>query len=428
MAALFRLSLKPPSGVVRTHKPNAHTVIILPRTAIVEDVRSTIGQSEDFRFLMTHGSTIKAVSAGYLPPILDSNVYLDDDPKISRQKEAYRNFLKQMWASLRASMHVDAVLTGSFSYYAERELAIALEELGLPFIVLQKENLKTPGLVNFFGYLYRDRRGPFGGRRILVYNEIERQLQIHNGIVGPDRVKVVGMPRLDRIHDWRRRHATDPAVRRGNAQILFFDFAPRTGLPVITRKQAYGAQFERLDDLTASLGWNVLSEETRRTVIVLAKENPALTVTIKTKGRLHDDQSMIDLLDRFGPQPSNLRIVSGGDPFELIAQSDVICGFNSTALLEGLAAGKDIIIPNFGEVFDEHHKPYVVDYGNAAEHADSPEDLTAQLRLYASERPEARAELGDAAMRVLYYWVGNSDGKAGERFRQALIDEMGSAA
>ena len=112
-------------------------------------------------------------------------------------------------------------MTGSYSYCAERELASATTSLGIPFIAFHKENLKTRGRVDFFERLYRERRGPFTGRKVLVYNQIERDLQVRAEVAPAAAIEIVGMPRLDRMHAWRRANAG--AVPAGT--ILFFAFS-----------------------------------------------------------------------------------------------------------------------------------------------------------------------------------------------------------
>ena len=124
------------------------------------------------------------------------------------------------------------MISGNFSYATERELASAMQELGVPFIALHKENLKTPGRVEFFERIYSERRGPFTGRKILVYNKIERDLQIRAGVAEAARIAITGMPRLDRMHAWRRGNASTVQCNH----ILFFVFSSATGMPRVARK------------------------------------------------------------------------------------------------------------------------------------------------------------------------------------------------
>jgi len=69
-------------------------------------------------------------------------------------------------------------------------------------------------------------------------------------------------------------------------------------------------------------------------------------------------------------------------------------------------------------------KPYVIHMGDAVEYATSPDDLVDKLRTAALARRTLNADLHDASIRALDKWVGNSDGRAGERVRNIIRSEI----
>ena len=236
VAILFRLlTRRMPSPTDRGGKKR-YNVLMIEKDTFYEDVLASLGSSPDVRVHVAHRMVVKAIAAAYLPPELDGNFYVSDDPKTIQAKRDYAAFLTSMWPYLSRLMSIDAIVSANFSYYAERELAGAMEALGVPFLALHKESLKSPGRMNFFADLYRSRRGPFTGRRILVYNEIERLVQTTAEVIAPDSVTVCGMPRLDRMHSWRQNEADGAANDSGRKQVLFFSFTKKTGLPQIRRK------------------------------------------------------------------------------------------------------------------------------------------------------------------------------------------------
>ena len=361
-----------------------------------------------------------------ITPLTHTNFYAVDDPEFHKGKHAYREFLIQMWTTLQRTVQIDAVVTGNFSYWAERELGTALESRGVPFIAIHKESMKTPGLVDFIGKLYRERRGLFMGRRIVVYSEGERQLQIDSGVVEPERISVGGMPRLDRLHEWRRTATNLPAMNVGRPQVVVFSFIPKGVLPRIVRRahDSDGAWEEELEEDFAKLSWKELAISTHRAILRLARENPELDVVVKSKEATRERTGTFQMLqDDLGLTP-NLNIVVGDDPCELIKASDVVCGFNTTALLEAICAGIPVVIPLFAEALEERMKPYVVHMGDAAEYAASPDDLVDKLRTAALARRTLNADLREASIRALDRWVGNSDGRAGERVRNIIRSEI----
>ena len=425
-AILFRLTLRELPDVEPPTVKTPHTILMLPRVIFTEDVAATFGGTGQFRVLRPFGSAMKSLASGIFPPLTHTNFYAVDDPELNTGKQAYREFLTQMWTTLQNTIQIDAVVTGNFSYWAERELGTALESLGVPFIAMHKESMKTPGLVDFIGKLYRERRGLFTGRRIVVYSEGERQLQIDSGVVEPERISVGGMPRLDRLHEWRRSTKCLPETNDGRPQVLLFSFIPKGVLPRIVRRahNSAGAWEEELDEDFAKLSWQQLATSTHSAISRLARENPELDVVVKSKEATRERTGTFQMLQDEVGLPTNLKIVVGDDPYELIKASDVVCGFNTTALLEAICAGIPVVIPLFAEAIEERMKPYVIHMGDAVEYATSPDDLVDKLRTAALARRTLNADLHDASIRALDKWVGNSDGRAGERVRNIIRSEI----
>lgn len=403
-----------------------YTIMMLPRVVFHEDVLAAFGDHQDFEIVEPPHSMIKALANEFLPAEIDTNNYVIDDLEVDRKKTEYRIFLKDIWQKLMRRRSVHAVVSGNFAYYAERELAAALEELGVPFVAMHKENLKSPGRIAFSENIYRNRRGRFGGRRILVYNEGEARLQINAGVVEPERISVCGMPRLDNIHRWRRNLSTAGPREARRPRVLFFSFTGSAVLPRIPRRSDAGfdANAEDLSENLSTLSWNRLAEQTHQAVRRLAEENPHIDVVVKSKVRMRERQEMHRLLNVADGLPDNLRMVEGGDPFDLIITANVISGFNSTALIESLAAGKPIVIPRYAEATLDRMQPYIVDLENAVEYADSPDDLMDRLRERALAKPSGSSELDAARKRVLQRWSGNPDGCSGKRVRDTILAEI----
>jgi glycosyltransferase involved in cell wall biosynthesis len=418
-----------PSGLAGRPKTGRKLrAFITAKQGFNEDIECSLGMSNEFEILAASRRALKGFAAGILAPGIDDNHYLTNDPSLEASKLAYRAFLKDVWKHVQRIKPIDVVLSGNFGYYAERELASALEEEGTPFIVLHKENMKSPGRVSFFRSVYAQRRGAFGGRRILVYNDIERRLQIESGVAREDQVVVAGMPRLDRIHAWRQKHAGKIPQQ---PQVLFFSFWRKTGLPLLARKTtgASSKRYERIGGGFDSLTWEMLSRETHQAMIALARSRPEAKVIVKSKGRSREVEDTFAMLGgRNAALPPNLQVVVGDDPFELLTASSVVVGFNTTGLLEGLAAGKPVIVPWFGEISSPGAEDYVVDLGQAIEYAASPEALVEQIGHYLDNPVPVPARLSQPAAQALERWLGNADGRAGERIVAAVKRDIEMSA
>lgn len=260
------------------------------------------------------------------------------------------------------------------------------------------------------GDFFKKTRGRFMGRRVFVYTELERDHQIEGGISRADQITIVGMPRLDRLHAWRKLAASGKVpARSAKPLVLVLAFIPNNFLP------SYSG-------IESDLAWGELCRGTYRAAVCLGRENPSIDVVVRPRG--HEVAEVETLVCREGPRPANVRVEADGDIMPLIQASWVICGHNTTALLEGLAAGKPVIVPHFSEAVDVRYQGYIVEHGKAVEHANSVDDLVARIARHCASPEPVREELSPAVKAELATWTGNADGRASERVSSALMREL----
>jgi hypothetical protein len=397
-------------------------VLNLNKPGFPGDIEESLLADPAFDVVYWPNYALKAIASGILAPQLNNRRYTSNEPAVEASKLEYRQFLLAMWTRLLAIKPIDAVVSANFGYYAQREFGAALKEAGTPLVVLHKENVKSPERVEYWRGIYRT-RGAFEGSKILVYNDTEKELQSETGVATREQIVTTGMPRLDRIHRWRKGHATEPP--QGAPQALLFSFWRKEKLTDMERVTDARTRIDVTDGEWANLSWTELCEGTHKAVVELAKRNPQARVVIKTKAHSRRVDDILEILGQCGEElPSNLSVVSGGDPFPLIVASSVIIGFNSTALLEALAAGKPVIVPQFGEANDPRMRPLVIDIGDGTERAHSPEELIEMASAHLKAMSSLPTELGPTAARALSYWVGNSDGLAGQRVRESVVEEI----
>ncbi|MBD3308032.1 hypothetical protein GF339_16440 [candidate division KSB3 bacterium] len=408
-AAVFWLNIhKLPSASPMPGKPR-YKLLLLRKAIFDEDAFVSFGACEQVQLYGISRKITKLIAYSFLPSHLNDDRYRSQSPDDDRQKQAYRQFLIQMWSRLRRVIQIDAVLTANFGYRSEQELAAALESLGIPCIALHKENLKTPKIAELYAEACRLYRTPFLGRKIFVYNEIERQAQITGRIVAPEDVIVTGVPRFDTTHQMRRKLATQPSTPASRPTIVFFFFT-QTPYP---------------RDWYEGIEWKQLLRQTFQAVVELARSNPECDVIIKTKASRLVHLSVLEpLVQEVQPLPETLQIIRGGDPLQLILQSDVVCSFNSTTILDALALDKPAVVPHFAEAARPEYQPFIVDYEEAVEYAASPQELQTKLLQIAREHRPVRAELPPHVVRILNTWMGNGDGQAAARVRQAVFAEL----
>ena len=162
------------------------------------------------------------------------------------------------------------------------------------------------------------------------------------------------------------------------------------------RKSTAGlpGKYEQLGEGRDSLTWETLARDTHQTIIEIARSRPDARFVVKSKDRSREFEDTLRMLGgRNAALPPNLEVVVGGDPFELLTASSVVVGFNTTGLLEGLAAGKPVIVPSFGETRSARARDYIVDLGTTVEYASSPQELVAQINRHLNNPHPVPAEL-----------------------------------
>lgn len=419
-ALLIRLHIKCIQRAVIKDGPVPINALILPKAGFTEDAWAIMGGNPSFRINVLDRQMVKAVFLAYLPPKIDDNHYLTDDPEIEGKKMELRLLWSSILEHLKKICKLDVILTGNYSYAAEQELTAACSELGIPFIAIHKECLKTPALENFYQKKYETRKAPFRGSVICVYNDIEKTIQERAKVTRADKIIVTGMPRLDRIHRLRGQSGgNETGIQNTRPNVLFFSFNEKTGLPSIGVKTE--SQLERLGGEYDRLSWERLTSDVHLAMVKLAQQEPDIDVVVKTKG----DRNAMRVMEKYYGKPvrlpKNMKIVSGDDPLKLIEGSDVVCGFNSTALLEALAMGKPIIVPRFAETQSEDLAPYVVDIGDNIANAGSQNELIEML-IESSMNPDKGrpTEIDNKTAQILERWTGNTDGRAGQRVREVI--------
>ena len=406
---------------------NLRRVLLLPRAGLNDDVINVMRTLRCIEVVALPRRVLKAIASAFLPPEVDDNNYISAATATKAGVQKYRDFLMRFWQAFDPQRKIEVVITGNFGYYAERELGASLEALDVPFIALHKENSWTRGGQAFWERIYREGRGRFCGRRILVYSPIERDLQLRSGVAEAARIEVVGMPRLDAVHRWRESHRgkiPDPVV-------LFASFPPDVGMPVVKRGGKNESE-QREIAIAKEAGHCNLAElcrDAHRAVLMLAESCPDIAVIVKTKGRARDRERVAKLfsLDDKIDLPPNLQLVHGGSPLSLVGKAAAVGGLHSTLLLEALAAGRPVVVPWFAEVLDPIIQRYVFDLGEVVIRTSSPEEFADRLKELALRRVPVPQALSHPVRKLLREWLGNDDGKAGMRCARAISRAMNDA-
>jgi hypothetical protein len=290
----------------------------------------------------------------------------------------------------------DAVLAPSDTFFWIRAVIEACQRLGIPFVVLQKEATIPPG---WFEGPAREwgAISPFIADHMLVSSEHHRRFWINAGVAS-DIVTVTGQPRFDVYARPNRRHPWNElgVELLDKPTVLFLTYDSNAYLPIIDRSGLHP--------------WLELRRDTESVLLEIARRDEA-TILVKSHPQPAEDQTAH--LAALAKHPGVSILPAQGDVRQYILNAGIVVGFQTTALLEALAARRPTIYTWWTDPVTEHEDDLIPFHreNEALAVANSPAELRRLLERHL-RRPEPPS--GDTPAMVTRY-LGPIDGQAAQR-------------
>lgn len=250
-------------------------------------------------------------------------------------KRKYYLFMKRLIPELKKYFKFEAVISGNFGYIVQQEVARVCKEKNIPFFVLHKEAIVVLDSYERFVGRYKDLK--FLGSKILFYNDFAKNGILKQKIDGltPQKAKTVGVPRLDNyFYDKKQKNCDISSIK----QVTFFSFYPRDSFKHMTKDENILKKIEQR------------SVEFHKNVMSFAEKHSEYKVVIKTKAASYFIDYVNDIYKSFNRKITNLKITNSDNATDLIKNSSVLLGFNSTIFIEGMIVNKVLISPDFGDI------------------------------------------------------------------------------
>jgi len=339
------------------------------------------------------------------------------DPEVIEYQKKLRKFLKDVLSCLYGIMKIDAVICANVTYKDCYDWGIATKETGVPYIVLQRENLfACSGLVRLW-YIKVGRLGKFHGSKVVLHNSMVKDIYLKSGYATEDQIAVLGCLRMDNYI--KKIKAATPLKGRKFKRAALFSFHHITLLETI-----YDEYFN------PEIGYVKFFEDTHVTFARTAIANPDVEFVIKPRYSIVYYEQIEKALCRNNlklKEIPNLKLNADINPHDLILNSDVVCGFGSTVILEAAIAEKPVIIPYFHEALKEEYQEFILfkEYFNLFNVARSPGDLQALIEKNL-ENPQVSKEYIEKMTGLFEQYVSSFDANATERytkFIKSVIEE-----
>ena len=264
-------------------------------------------------------------------------------------REAYRAYLFDLLPILYTRLGVDAVISAAIHYRQDREWGAVSQAAGFPYIVLHRENLVTNEAHRRRFVELGKSLGKFEGAHLIVHNEATRDAFLQSNFISPGQVSALGAMRMD---GFLKRIAAGLPPHRARPRLVFFSFAPGTGL------------FGQMGLWPAEPGAGLARffANVHGAIGEIARDHPDIDVVIKPKWGGHWLDGIHGALRVRGIDAAalpNLTVSAELDAQDLILNSDAVIAFGSTTMLEAAVAGRPVVVPFFDEAADPAYGEYI---------------------------------------------------------------------
>ena len=412
LSLLFILSL----SKIRSISPKKKIkfkIIILSKSGGIDDIiESQKNYNNNFLYLSCPRIFIKSI----FNTIFDDGEYHSSKKFYTKQRKTkrdkYKIFLINFLKVLKKKYNVNAFIGFNFEFKEEIELSAACKELKIPYFLLYKESVLTKIESIYLKYVLRKLKEKFNGHKIAVYSNYAKKIFIDTNFVDKKNIEVVGCPRLKKSYSYKKKIPKN--------QILYYAIENKRGLPDPFIKYYGNEFFKNLKEhkkFNVNYNWNNLHIKTLKILKKFALKNPNISIIIKIKtGQSQNRKEYLNL-------PNNIKLQYYGTGHQLLENSKVVIAWNTTAILEGIAANRFILIPYFHKKnnYIKENNELVLNLKNE-NYGYSENDFYKKLDIFMDKKYKKKKINNNLSS--LKYHLGNEDNKADLRLNKFLYNSI----
>ena len=410
LSILFILNLSK-IKLISPKKKIKFRVIVLSKSGGMDDIiESQKKYNDNFLYLACPRVFIKTIFDSIFSKEASNNFkFFSGQLKIKRDE--YEIFLLKFLKSLKKKYNFNAFIGFNYEFKGEIELAKASEKLKIPFLLLFKESILTGIEEKYLRHILK-KIEKINSYKIAVYSDYAKKIFTETNFASKYKVDVVGCSRLSSSISYKKKIPND--------QILYYAIENRRGLadPYI---DYYDSKFfkdlKNHKKYNSNFNWSHLHIKILKILKKFAIKNPGIPIIIKIKtGQSKNNKQYYNL-------PKNIKLQYYGAGHKLLEKSKVIIGWNTTAILEGIAANRFILLPYFNLKNNKFKKDFELilklkneNYGY------SEDDFYKKLDLYVKKKYKKNKIYN--SQYPLKYHLANADNKACLRLNKFLIKNI----
>ena len=322
---------------IKPKQKTKYKAIVLSKSGGTDDlICSQIKYNKDIEYLQSYRSFFKNIYYS-----ISNTKNIEDIKNFSAEKtktfkKEYLNFLIKFLKILKQKYKINAFIGFNYIYFAEKELHEACSQVKIPFLLLYKETVLTEIEKKYLKYVLTKTKEKFNGYKIAVYSNFAKKILSESKFVNKNKIEVVGCSRLSESFSFKKKLPKN--------QILYYAIQNDRGLPNRFIKQFGNKFFKDLKCYkyyNSKYSWKSLHVKTLKILKKFAINNPETLIIIKNKtGISHNTKQYLNL-------PINMKIKSDGIGHQLLERSKVVVAWNTTSIIEGIAANRLILLPYF---------------------------------------------------------------------------------
>lgn len=336
-------------------------------------------------------------------------------PSTSREFEAHvklERFMRAFLPLLLRALKVDVLISAAVHYQSDYLWGSHASISGVPFVVFHRECFHTTQERRDFWIEKWKPTKKYVFDFCIFHNEVIRKNYADSGVFPLEKTASFGALRMDAfVKRYYKKYPPLPAKKR----ITLFSFMHAVGL---------GGKIPLWSPYDQPQGFTRMFEEVHVAFARFAEKHPDVECVLKPKwgGAWIDEFHKVFKRNNidFKTLP-NLKIMVDVDVHQLIEESNVVCGYGSTTLLEAGIIGRPVVITRMQEALWPEYENQIqmlsdlIHYDVAHNEAEFHHILERLL-----SAPEG-SESAQAAREALFNkWISPVDASATENYAQCL--------
>jgi len=424
LAFVYSLIIKEWSSDGATIRPSKHaknnkyTILILSSKAFRKDIECIVATNE-FRVLRLPDHWQSRLIFQFYPEVFQK-YWVDVNPdypdfKYKKERKELREFLQIFLNKLYKRIRINCVISPHPRYVADMDWGAVSTKLGVPHILITRDSqfASSPYLLNQMKQQFRNGFPRFEGEYIIVQSELDKPVYIDSGYVKPEKISSLGRPRMD---DFLRKAKENGSVTEKRRKKIVF-------LPVRSKEKGIFEESKLLPYMN----------ELHLFFVQFAIRHPEIDIVMKPKPKgLHrwEEEDLNEAIKGSNidiKRIPNLIIRGDIDIHSLFLKSDIVCGLNTSALLEAAVIGLPVIIPYFKDFQNTKHdeRVYYRDYYDLFDIAKDVNELES-IVTYRLHNPAIDEEIMERRIALFEKFVSNLKGDATEKYValiKSVVDE-----